>query len=146
MNDQYMHMAIVEAKKSTEPLRCGTVIVRDNELLAAAHNSQRQDNDATAHAEIKALQIAGQKVGSKNINGADVYCTCEPCPMCLAALSFAKVKTVIYGASLNKVSPVQKNVAIPASEFLDYCPNKFQLVNNFMEEECETELYKSVPK
>lgn len=133
-----MAVAIEEAKKSQEPLRCGVVIAKDGKILARAFNSQREDHNATAHAEIKAIAESGKKLGNKNLEGCVAYCTCEPCIMCLSAMIFAKVKKLYYGVSLKNVSPSTINISI--DEFLSRSPNKFEVVKNYMERECK-ELY-----
>ncbi len=131
-----MALAIGQAKKSDEPLKCGVVIVKNAEILAQAHNSQRADKDASAHAEINAIRLAGKRLDSKNLEGCDVFCTCEPCVMCMAALSYAKVKRIVFGASLDKVSPPKKLISIALDTFLEKAPHKPSILRNFMEEEC----------
>lgn len=131
-----MEMAIFEAKKSEEPLKCGAVIVKDNKIIAKAFNTQRKDNNATAHAEIKAISIAGKVLGSKNLENCVVYGTCEPCIMCLSAMVFAKVKKLVYGLSLKEISP--RLIDIKIDTFFERSPYKFEVVKNFMEEECRS--------
>lgn len=76
----------------------GAVIVRDGEVLAAAGNCVLQDNDPTAHAEIVAIREACRKQGSYFLEGAEIYCSCEPCPMCLGAIYWAHISTIYYCA------------------------------------------------
>jgi len=136
-NEKFMRMAIEEAKKSSEPLKCGVVIVKDGKIIAKTYNSQRASNDSSAHAEIKAIRIAGNVVGNKNLNGCDIYCTCEPCLMCISAITFAKIERLFYGISLSDVSPVDKRIDISIDDFLEKSPHKFQVIKNFLEEECK---------
>ena len=131
---EYIELAIEEAKRSTEPLRCGVVIVRDSQIVAKAFNSQRADKNATAHAEIKAIAQASKKLGSKNLESCVVYATCEPCTMCLSAMVFAKVKKLVYGVSLKDFYPLRIDLDIDT--FISKCSYKFGVVKNFMEAEC----------
>ena len=129
-----MKLAIEEAQRSSESLKCGVVIAKDGEVVSRSFNSQRADRNATSHAEIKAIGEACRKLGSKNLIGCDAYCTCEPCIMCLAALSFAKIRKLFFGVSLKNVSPVL--IDIDLDTFLLRSPNKFEIIRNFMEDEC----------
>lgn len=132
-----MALAIKEAKKSSEPLKCGVIIIKDGLVIAKAHNTQRADNNAGAHAEMNAIREAGQKLGSKNLNNCEAYCTCEPCIMCLSALSFAKVRKIFFGSSLHKVSSPEKIISIDIDTFLKNASFKPEIVRNFMEKECD---------
>ena len=64
----------------------GAVIVRDGEIVGEASNSVTKDNDPTAHAEVNAIRRAAAKLGTFNLDGCDIYTSCEPCPMCLGAI------------------------------------------------------------
>ncbi|KAB2941863.1 MAG: nucleoside deaminase [Hyphomicrobium sp.] len=68
-------------------------------LLAAAGNRTRELNDPTAHAELLAIRAACARLGSERLTGCDLYVTLEPCPMCAAAISFARIRRLYYGAS-----------------------------------------------
>lgn len=97
-----MQLAIDEAKlglkkKHGGPFGC--VIVKDGKVIAKAHNTVLKDNDATCHAEMNALQKASRKLKTFNLNGCEVYITGRPCPMCKAAINWAKINTVYYGCS-----------------------------------------------
>jgi len=97
-----MQLAIKEAKKGLRkehggPFGC--VIVKDDKVIAKDHNRVLQKQDATKHAEINAIQEASKKLKSFDLSNCDVYITGRPCPMCKAALNWAKVKTVYYGCS-----------------------------------------------
>ncbi|MBD3311459.1 MAG: nucleoside deaminase [Candidatus Magasanikbacteria bacterium] len=135
-----MELAIDEALHSNEPLKCGVVITRDDIVIAKQHNSQRLSNDATSHAEIRAVRKAGQKLQNKNLNGCTAFCTCEPCIMCLSALCFAKIDKLFYGLSLKDVSPKEKSISIDIYTFLKEAPYKFEVVKNFMKDECKKTL------
>jgi len=77
----------------------GCVIVRDNAVVAAAGNRTLIDRDPTAHAEVIAIRTAAGVLGSERLTDCDLYVTLEPCAMCAAALSFARIRRVYYGAA-----------------------------------------------
>ena len=75
----------------------GAVIVRDGEVIATGTNRVTANNDPTAHAEVNAIRSACAKVGTFKLKGCTCYTSCEPCPMCLAALYWAGVERIFYG-------------------------------------------------
>ena len=75
----------------------GAVIVRDGEVIAAATNTVTSTNDPTAHAEVNAIRAACAKLDNFQLDGCDVYTSCEPCPMCLAALYWSRCARIFYG-------------------------------------------------
>lgn len=77
----------------------GAVVVRDGEVVAAAHNRREVDQDPTAHAEILALQAAARAFGSWRLENCTLYVTLEPCTMCAGAIVLARVPQLVYGAS-----------------------------------------------
>ncbi len=97
-----MHLAINEAKKGIaagqSPFGCA--ISLKGEVIAAAHNRVVANTDSTAHAEVNAIRAACQKINNIHLIGATVATTCEPCPMCMAALHWARVERVYYGATI----------------------------------------------
>ncbi|MGC9222426.1 MAG: nucleoside deaminase [Terracidiphilus sp.] len=77
----------------------GAVVVRDGKLVAEGVNSVTAGCDPTAHAEVNAIRAAARALGSFTLTGCELYTSCEPCPMCLAAAYWARIDTVYYGAS-----------------------------------------------
>lgn len=77
----------------------GAVIVRDNEVIAKAHNRVLSSKDPTAHAEINVIREASQKLETFDLSGCTLYTTCMPCPMCLGAIMWARISVVYYGAT-----------------------------------------------
>ncbi|MGI4755484.1 MAG: nucleoside deaminase [Janthinobacterium lividum] len=75
----------------------GAVIVRNGEVIAATANTVTSTNDPTAHAEVNAIRAACAKLGTFQLDGCDIYTSCEPCPMCLAALYWARCAHIFYG-------------------------------------------------
>jgi tRNA(Arg) A34 adenosine deaminase TadA len=97
----------------------GAVIVREGEVLAATHNSVWRETDSTAHAEIKAIRAAEARLGRVDLAGCVLYSSCEPCPMCLAAIHWARVATVWCGARIGDARAAGFNeLAIPAEEMV----------------------------
>ncbi len=100
MRDQYIKRAIHIADESIDtgggPF--GAVIVKDNEIIAEASNQVTMDNDPTAHAEVIAIREAGAKLGDFNLSGCELYTSCEPCPMCLGAIYWARISAVWYSS------------------------------------------------
>lgn len=97
---QWMLEALAEAQlAATEgEVPVGAVLVRDGELIARGRNAPIARHDPTAHAEILALRAAGESLGNYRLDGCTLYVTLEPCPMCLAAISHARVARVVYAA------------------------------------------------
>jgi tRNA(adenine34) deaminase len=76
----------------------GAAIVRDGAIIARAGNRTIADDDPTAHAEMVAIRMAAKAIGSQRLDGADLYVTLEPCAMCAAAISFARIRRLYFGA------------------------------------------------
>jgi tRNA(Arg) A34 adenosine deaminase TadA len=78
----------------------GALIVRGTTVVAATHNTVWRDLDPTAHAEVNCIRQAASTLQSINLGGCEMFSTCEPCPMCLAAIHWAKLERVVYGATI----------------------------------------------
>jgi len=97
-----MGLAIAEAvrgAKSRQGGPFGAVVVRDGAVIAKASNAVLANNDPTAHAEVQAIRAACAILGSFQLDGCDVYASCEPCPMCLGAILWARPRAVYYAAT-----------------------------------------------
>ena len=79
-------------------------------IIATAGNRTREDRDPTAHAEVLAIRAAAASIGNERLGGADLYVTLEPCTMCAAAISFARLRRVYYGAEDPKGGAVDNGV------------------------------------
>ena len=108
MNDEFMTIAIQEARNSGVDVPVGVVIVKDGQVIARAHNEKEQLKDVSAHAEILALKRASEKLGNWRLNGCKLYVTLEPCPMCASAIINSRVDEVYFGAYDKKFSTVDK--------------------------------------
>jgi len=115
------------AEKAGEvPIGC--VIVRDGEVIAQAGNRTLTDRDPTAHAEILAIREAAKRIGSERLTGCDLYVTLEPCTMCAAAISFARVRRLYYGAADPKGGAVDSGVRFFASPTCHHVPEIYPSV------------------
>ena len=104
MNDkeQFMQEAVKVALKGVlgnEGGPFGCVIVKDGEIIGRGNNKVTSTNDPTAHAEIVAIKEACEHLGSFQLEGCEVYTSCEPCPMCLGAIYWARPDRVYYGSN-----------------------------------------------
>lgn len=77
----------------------GAVIVKDNEIVATGVNRVTPNNDPTAHAEVQAIRAACQKLNTFQLDGCEIYSSCEPCPMCLGAIYWAHLDHLYYGCN-----------------------------------------------
>ena len=95
-----MSCALFEARAAMQrgEVPVGAVIIRDGAILSCAGNQTLQDKDPTAHAEILAIRRACQAAASERLTGCDIYVTLEPCAMCAAAISFARLRRLYFAA------------------------------------------------
>lgn len=77
----------------------GAIVVKDNQVVGRGHNSVTSTNDPTAHAEVVAIREACHKLGTFQLDGCVLYTSCEPCPMCLGAIYWARPEKVYYACS-----------------------------------------------
>ena len=97
---KFMRMAIELATENVLSGRggpFGAVVVKDGAVISAEANSVTRTNDPTAHAEVNAIRAACTALNSFQLDGCDVYTSCEPCPMCLAALYWSRCRAIFYG-------------------------------------------------
>jgi guanine deaminase len=116
-HEQFMKLAIQKAqagiKKGQTPF--GACIVKDDKVIACAHNTVWQSTNITAHAEINAIAVACKKLKTIDLSDCVIYSTCEPCPMCFSACHWAKIKTIVFGASIEDAKKAGFNeLCIPA--------------------------------
>ena len=100
--NKYMQLAIDLAKDNVKkgfggPF--GAVIVKNGEVIAQAANSVTSTNDPTAHAEVNVIRQACKKLNTFNLSGCEIYASCEPCPMCLSAIYWARIDKVYVAAT-----------------------------------------------
>jgi len=122
-----MDVALAEARaagaRGETPI--GAVVVREGVVIASAGNRPRELNDPTAHAEILAIRAAAAVLGNERLTGCDLYVTLEPCPMCAAAISFARIRRLYYGAADPKGGAVDSGVRLYASPTCHHAPEVY---------------------
>ena len=103
MNDEWMQIALVEARKAynLNEVPVGAVIVKDNKIIAKAHNLKRNSNNIMNHAEIIAIMEASKYLGDWRLCDCDMYVTLEPCPMCAGAIAQSRIKNIYIGCASN---------------------------------------------
>jgi len=98
MKNEFMkraiELSIESVKNGGGPF--GSVIVKDNNIVGEGSNRVTSSNDPTAHGEIVAIRSACKKLNNFNLNGCELYSTCEPCPMCLSAIYWARINKIYY--------------------------------------------------
>ena len=99
-DEKWMALAIEQAKlaEQMDEVPVGAVLVKDNQLIAKAHNQPITTNDPSAHAEIQVMRQAGQALDNYRLPDTTLYVTLEPCTMCLGAMVHARVGRVVFGA------------------------------------------------
>jgi tRNA(adenine34) deaminase len=103
----------------------GCVIVREDTVIAKAHNRTLTDRDPTAHCEMLAIRHAAAALASERLIDCDLYVTIEPCPMCAAAISFARIRRLYYGAADPKGGAVENGVRYFASPTCHHRPDVY---------------------
>jgi tRNA(Arg) A34 adenosine deaminase TadA len=103
----------------------GAVIVREGTILAEAGNETLARDDPTAHAEMLVIRAAAAASGSQRLAGADLYVTLEPCPMCAAAISFARIRRLYFGAGDQKGGAVENGVRLFSQPTCRHAPEVY---------------------
>ena len=111
----------------------GAVVVREDAVIAAAHNRRELDQDPVAHAEILALRSAAEVVGSWRLTGCSLYVTLEPCPMCAGALVLSRIDRLVFGARDPKAGACGSLRNIVQDTRLNH---RCEVVRGVLEEEC----------
>jgi tRNA(adenine34) deaminase len=126
----FMNLALkaAETAEKAGEVPIGCVIVRDGSVIASAGNRTLTDRDPTAHAEILAIRAAADKIGSERLTDCDLYVTLEPCTMCAAAISFARIRRLYYGATDPKGGAVDSGVRFYASPTCHHVPEVYSSV------------------
>ena len=123
----FMQLALDEARAAAArgEVPVGAVIVRDGAVVARAGNRTLADRDPTAHAELLAIRAAAVALGSERLSGCDLYVTLEPCAMCAAAVSFARIRRLYYGAADPKGGAVEHGVRFYAAPSCHHRPDVY---------------------
>ena len=126
-----MEMALDEARAAGErgEVPIGAVVVLDGAVVGRSGNRTRERNDVTAHAEIAAIRMACEALGQERLTGADLYVSLEPCTMCAAAISFARIRRLYYGAEDPKGGAVDNGVRFYAQPTCHHAPEVYSGLN-----------------
>ena len=109
-----IELSIKSANDTGGPFGC--VIVKDDKIIGEGSNKVTFSNDPTAHAEIVAIRAACKKINTFNLSGCDLYASCEPCPMCLSAIYWARVDNIYYANTRNDAKRINFDDSLIYSE------------------------------
>lgn len=134
-----LELAITASNQDEIPVGCLIVDSNSGEIIASAHNLSQHSEDATAHAEILAIRNACKTLNQNRLWDMDMFVTLEPCTMCAAAISFARIKNLYFGAYDEKGGAVINGVKFYEQKTCHHKPN---VISGILEKEC-SELLKS---
>ena len=122
-----MHLALAQARAAAAAgeVPVGCVVVRDGSVVAQGFNRTITDRDPTAHAEMLAIRAAAAALGSERLADCDLYVTLEPCAMCAAAISLARIRRLYYGAADPKGGAVENGVRFFAAPTCHHRPEVY---------------------
>lgn len=135
MDEKYMKLALKEAMKAwdKDEVPIGAIIVKDGKVIAKAHNLRESKQQATAHAEILAIEKACKKLGSWRLEGCTLYVTLEPCAMCTGATILSRIEHVVYGAKDKKGGCIESCVEMYKQQGFNHYPT---YIAGVLEDEC----------
>lgn len=130
MEEKYMRLALKEAEKAykKKEVPVGCVIVKDNKVIAKAHNIVEKKKDSTMHAEIIAIKKASKKLNNWRLIDCDMYVTLEPCQMCKSALELSRIRKVYYSTASDNDINIKKDKYI---EYKKYSKITLELLRSF---------------
>ena len=121
--DEALEIAAAAMRAGEVPV--GALVVRGGEIIARADNRTLRERDPTAHAEILALREAANKLNTERLSDCDLYVTLEPCTMCAAAISFARIRRLYFGAADPKGGAVESGVRFFVSPTCHHRPEVY---------------------
>jgi tRNA(adenine34) deaminase len=123
----FMDQALREAETAGArgEIPVGAVLVRNGEAIAASGNRTRELNDVTAHAEVLVIRAAAERLGAERLAECDLYVTLEPCTLCAAAISFARIRRLYYGAGDPKGGAVDHGVRFFGAATCHHAPEVY---------------------
>lgn len=130
MKEKYMELAIKQAEKSykLKEVPVGCVIVKDDKIIAKAHNMVEKKKDSTMHAEIIAIKKASKRLKNWRLIDCDMYVTLEPCLMCKSAIELSRIKNVYYSTTSDNDINIKKT---KYKEYKKYSKNTLELLRKF---------------
>jgi len=110
-----IELSIESVNKGGGPFGC--VVVKDNKIVSEGSNKVTSTNDPTAHGEVVAIREACKKINNFSLNGHELYSTCEPCPMCLSAIYWARIDKIYYANTRKDAQKIDFDDSLIYSEF-----------------------------
>jgi guanine deaminase len=139
-NPDFMRRALDEARAHLAAMDggpFGACLVRGDEVLAVAHNTVLKDQDPTCHGETNAIRLAARKLGRYDLSGCEIYSTTEPCPMCFAAIHWARIDRLIYGTTIGEVARLGFNeLTIGSRQMQELGRSPVAIYPGFLADEC----------
>lgn len=135
----YMRLAIRKAQEGIVAGQSpfGAVLIKDERVVAATHNTVWRDSDPTAHAEVNCIRRAASALQTIFLNGCIMYSTTEPCPMCLSATHWAKIERVVYGASIADAAAAGFcELTVDAKRLVEMGKSPLRVESGLLREEC----------
>jgi tRNA(adenine34) deaminase len=134
-DESFMRRALEQAESALrhDDVPVGAVLVKEGEVLAAAPNRREIDGDPTAHAEMIVLREGAQRLGSRRLEGTELFVTLEPCPMCAGAMVLARVARLVYGPQDPRAGAAYSLYNIVQDPRLNHT---VELTTGVLEEEC----------
>lgn len=141
----FMAVALQEAEaaQKRDEVPVGAVLVLNGEIIGRAGNRTRELSDVTAHAEILCIREGAKKIGNERLIGADLYVTLEPCAMCAAAISFARIRRLYYGTEDQKGGAVDNGVRFFNDKTCHHAPDIYSGISETKAKLLLTEFFKS---
>lgn len=146
MNDiKFMKIAIAEAKKAAleGEVPIGAVLVKDNKVIAKAHNLKEKNKDATAHAEILVIKKASKKLHNWRLLNTTLYVTLEPCAMCASAINQARIKRLVYALDDKNNGAIKNTIQLYKRKSMNVAPT---VTSGVLEKEAKQILQKFFQK
>ncbi len=139
-----MALALEEAAQAAREAEVpvGAVIMHEGRVLATGRNRPRALNDPTAHAEILALREAAMRLGNERLSACDLYVTLEPCTMCAAAISFARIRRLYFGATDPKGGAVESGIRFFGQPSCHHAPEVYGGLREAEAKEILTDFFK----
>lgn len=138
--DTYMRTAIQEAymAKSEGNPAYGAVVVFEDQVIAQAHNTVVTGHDPCFHAEMNALRQGVKTLGDRDLCGAMLFTTCEPCTMCTSLAIYANITTIVYGVSIEEMAKLGKTrIQLSAKHIIDKSSCDIEVIANILHDECK---------
>ena len=138
-SESLMRQALARAREGVAAGQTpfGALIARDGRVVACEHNAVWAATDSTAHAEVQAIRAACRALGAVDLSGCTIYSTCEPCPMCFAAIHWAHISTIIYGAGIADAKALGfSELTIGNREMKTLGGSPVEIVDGFLRDEC----------